>query len=352
MAGDTERTEKATAKRRSEARKKGQVAVSQDLNRAFQMMICLIVFHMAGYHLYLQFRMILNRDLGGRLTMEMNDSVAIHSVRELLMKSIELLLPFFIAIFCLMIAVNLAQVGFKITPEILHLKPEKLNPFNGVKKIFSLLSAVKIIVSLLKVAVLAWVVWATMDGRMQEIAGLGGYDLTSILKYCFSLLFLILFRLALALIVLAIFDYAYQKWQYEKDLRMTKQEVKEENKDTLGDPLIKRRIRQAQFQMYRQRLAETVPKSTVVVTNPTTYAVAIRYERGLMNAPVVAAKGMNLIADRIKFLARKHGVPIVENRILAQTLYRTVAVGGEVPPRLYRAVAEVLTYVYRLKGKL
>jgi len=223
---------------------------------------------------------------------------------------------------------------------------------NGLKKLFSFRSIVKLGWAVLKVALLAWIVYVSLDGRLKEIAGLGASDLASILKYCFSLLFVILFRIALALIALSVFDYLYQKWQYEKDLKMTKQEVKEENKDTMGDPLIKRRIRQAQFQMYRQRLSETVPKSTVVVTNPTHYAVAIRYERGAMDAPVVAAKGMNLIADRIKQLARKHGIPIVENRILAQALYRTVAVGGEVPPRLYRAVAEVLTYVYRLKGKL
>ncbi|MHC4944479.1 MAG: flagellar biosynthesis protein FlhB [Planctomycetota bacterium] len=350
--GDTERTEKATARRRHEARKKGQVAVSQDLNRAFQMMVLLLVFHMVGCHLYLQFRGVLTTHLHDRLNIDINEAMALQMLKEGILKVGELLFPFFIAIFVFMIAINVAQVGFKISTEVLKINVAKLNPVKGIRKIFSLRSVVKLMWSVLKVTVLAWVVYLSLRDKLTEIAGLGGCDLTTILGYCFSLLFLILFRVGLALIALAIFDYIYQKWQYEKDLKMTKQEVKEERKDLLGDPLIKRRIRQAQYQQFKQRLAESVPAATVVVTNPTTYAVAIKYERGEMDAPQVVAKGMNMIANRIKALAREHAVPIVENKILAQTLYRTVEVGGEVPPRLYRAVAEILSYVYRLKGKL
>jgi flagellar biosynthetic protein FlhB len=351
-SSDSERTEKATPRRRHEARKKGQVAVSQDLNRAFQMMVLLLVFQVVGCHLYLQFRGVLKDHLHDRLTMDVNEATALLVLKEGILKVGELLFPFFIAIFVFMIAINIAQVGFKITPEVMRMNLNKLNPIKGIRKIFSVRSVVKLFWSVMKVAVLAWVVWFSLKDKLIEIAGLGGCNLTTILGYCFSLLFIILFRVALALIVLAIFDLVYQRWQYEKDLKMTKQEVKEERKDLLGDPLIKRRIRQAQYQQFKQRLTEAVPSASVVVTNPTTYAVAIKYERSEMDAPKVVAKGMNLIASRIKDLARDHAIPIVENKILAQTLYRTVEVGGEVPPRLYRAVAEVLSYVYRLKGKL
>lgn len=349
--GDTDRTERATAKKRQDARKKGQVVVSQDLNRAFQMMIVLIVFQQVGYHIYLEFMSMLRVNLSDRLVMDINESTALYTIKDTFLKAVELLLPFFVSIVVLMVAINIAQVGFKISFETVRLNIGKLNPIKGLKKIFSLRSAVKLIGSVLKVVVLAVVVYASLKDRMSEIGSLGGCSLTEILTYCFSLLFLILFRLGLALIVMGLFDYMYQKWQYEKDLKMTKQEVKDELKQTLGDPLVKKRVRQVQFEMFKQRLMEQVPEATVVVTNPTHYAVAIKYDRGVMDAPLVVAKGMNLIAERIKEIARDHTIPIVENRVLAQTLYRTVDVGREVPPDLYRAVAEVLTYVYKLKGK-
>jgi flagellar biosynthetic protein FlhB len=350
--GDTDKTEKATAKRRDEARKKGQVAVSQDLNRALKMMVCLMVFHLVGFHLYMELTTSLRESLSNRLTLEMADPVALSAFKGMVLKSIELLLPFFLAIIAVMLAANIAQVGFKISSETMALNLSKLNPIKGIKKIFSLRSVMKLVWSVLKVLVLALVVYLSLKDRMLEIGELSDQSLPEILAYCFSLLFLILFRIGIVLIILAVFDYAYQRWQYEQDLKMSKEEVKEELKQTIGDPLIKRRIRQAQVKMFKQRMMESVPKATVVVTNPTTYAVAIKYERGGMNAPVVVAKGMNLIAEKIKSIGREHNVPIVENKMLAQTLYRTVEIGSEIPTRLYRAVAEILTYVYKLKGKV
>ncbi len=350
--GDTEKTEKATAKRKNEARNKGQVAVSKDLNRAFQMMICLVVFNMAGYRLFEGFSSGLREHLGNQLTMEMTDRYAMFLFENALLKAFSLLFPFFAAIITFMIAINFAQVGIKISTQTIKLSIDKLNPINGIKKLFSLKSLVKIVASVLKVAVLALVVYFSLRNRIDEIGGLGGCDLEEILSYCFSLLFLILFRVGVVLIILGLIDYMYQKWNHEKELRMTKQEVKEERKQMMGDPKIKSRIRQIQFGIFKQRMMQQVPESTVVVTNPTTYAVAIKYERGEMNAPLVVAKGMNLIADKIKSLAKENDIPLVENKALAQTLYRTVGVGDEVPQKLYRAMAEVLTYVYKLKDRI
>ncbi|MFH1999877.1 MAG: flagellar biosynthesis protein FlhB [Planctomycetota bacterium] len=350
--GDTEKTESATPKKRDEARKQGQVMVSQDLNRAVQLLVVLFVLHFMGSNLYVEFSRVFREQLGNQLTMEITESSAMSSIKELFLKATELLAPFFIAIVVCMVAVIVAQTGFRITFETLQIKFSKLNPLNGVKKIFSLRSVVKLFWSVIKVTLLGWIVYQTLADRLIELGELGGCELYTILEYCFSLLFLILFRLGLALLLLALFDFLYQKWQFEKDLKMTKQEVTDENKQMLGDPLIKRRIRQAQFAIFKQRLSETVPEATVVVTNPTTYAVAIKYEKGKMEAPLVVAKGMNFVAERIKTLARESNIPIVENKMLAQTLYRTVEVGREIPSRLYRAVAEVLSYVYRLKGKI
>lgn len=350
--GDTDKTEKATPKRREDARKKGQVAVSQDLNRAFQMMVALILFQLMWFKLFQEFTAALRSQLGNRLLTEMTDHSAVHFFQETILTVLGMLWPFFASLLVFMILVNVAQVGVKVTPETIRLNLGKLNPIKGLKKIFSLRSVMKLIWSLAKVACLTLAVYVTLKGRLTEIGGLGGCSLAEILKYCFSLLFLILFRVGMVLLVLALLDYLYQRWQYEQDLKMTKEEVKEEIKQTIGDPLIKRRIRQAQFKAFKQRMMEKVPEATVVVTNPTHYACAVKYERGEMDAPVLVAKGMNLIAERIKTIAKEHDIPLVENRILAQTLYRTVEVGSEIPPRLYRAVAEVLTFVYKLKGKV
>lgn len=349
---DGEKTESATPKKRDEARKQGQVVVSQDLNQAVQLLIVLMVFHLAGSTLFVEFSAFFRENLGNRLNMQITDSTVLYAFKELFLKALELLAPFMITIIVVMVGLNMAQSGIKVTFEKLKINFGKLNPINGIKKIFSLRSVVKLLASVLKVTLLGWIVYQTLEGKMVEIGELGGCDLYTILEYCFSLLFVILFRLGLALLILALFDFMYQKWQYEKDLKMTKQEVKDEAKQTMGDPLIKKRIRQAQFEMYKQRLSESVPDATVVVTNPTHFAVAIKYEKGEMDAPKVVAKGMNLIAERIKTLAREHNVPIVENKMLAQTLYRTVEVGSEIPSRLYRAVAEVLSYVYQLKGRV
>ncbi len=350
--GDTDKTEKATAKRRDEARKKGQVAVSKDLNKAFQLMVVLLLFHFVGFHLYQSFSHALRGYLGTQLTVQMTDATAMNFFQGALLKAGTMLFPFFLTIMVMMVVINVAQVGFKLSFETMTLNLGKLDPIKGFKKIFSLRSVVKLFWSIAKVSVLVLVVYLSLKDRLVEIGELGSCGLFDILKYCFALLFLILFRVGLVLLVLGVFDYLYQKWQYEQDLKMSKEEIKEELKQTIGDPLIKRRIRQTQIKMFKQRMMEKVPEATVVVTNPTTYAVAIKYERGEMDAPLLMAKGMNLIADRIKALGREHGIPILENRMLAQTLYRTVDVGGEIPPRLYRAVAEILTYVYKLKGKV
>jgi len=351
---DGDKTEKATSKRRSEAREKGQVAISADLNSAFQLIVGLVLFNYLGVNLYYQFRSTLNDYLGGHLisATKMSSLGALNAMKSIMGNLVEILLPFFGVLMVMMLAINIMQVGFKISPQTLGFKLEKLNPISGIKRICSLRSVMKLLWSLLKVGLLTLVVCMSIKGKIMDMGQLGDSTLLEILTFFFSLLFLVLFRIAIILLVLAIFDYAYQKWQYEKDLRMSKEEIKEEVKQTLGDPKMKGRIRQAQATMARNRMMDKVPEATVVVTNPTHYAVAIKYDRGVMEAPVVVAKGMNLIAEKIKSVAKDNNVPLVENRMLAQTLFRTVEIGGEIPPRLYRAVAEILTYVYKLKGKV
>lgn len=355
MAGgsDGDKTEKATPKRREESRNKGQVAVSMDLNGAIHLMVGVALLYYIGVNIYHQLSGSLMQYLGQNLATNrtVNDAMALSEFNNAMFSCIRILTPFLGVIAFMMIAANILQVGLKFSTETLKIKFDKLNPINGIKKLFSLRSVMKLLWALLKVGVVSLTVWLSVRGKITEMGPMGDSSLIEILIYFFAFLFKVLFRVSIILLILAFFDWAYQKWQYEKDLMMTKEEVKEENKQALGDPKIKGRIRQVQMEMARKRMMSDVPEATVVVTNPTHFAVAIKYERGEMEAPLVVAKGMNLIAEKIKSIARDHDIPLVENKMLAQTLYRTVEVGDEVPPRLYRAVAEILTYVYKLKGK-
>jgi len=192
----------------------------------------------------------------------------------------------------------------------------------------------------------------TVKGEMDRFITLGDLEVSGIGLYILKVMLKIFFRVSIAMIILAVIDYAFQKWQYMEKLKMTKQEVKEEHKQTEGDPAVKSRIRKVQHEVARRRMMQEVPNADVVVTNPIHLAVAIKYDRLGMGAPQVVAKGAELIADRIKALAKENDVPVVENKLLARDLYKNVEIGEEIPSVFYQAVAEVLAYVYKLKGKL
>jgi flagellar biosynthetic protein FlhB len=243
------------------------------------------------------------------------------------------------------------QVGFVLSPQALAPNLAKLNPVAGLSRMVSARSLVELIKSIAKVAIVGYVGYRSVAGEYQNLFRMADMDAASMLAYVGGLTFSIGIKTGLILIVLGVADYLYQRFEYEKSIRMSKEELRQEAKEYDGDPLIRSRIRAKQREMSMARMMQAVPKADVVITNPTHYAVALEYDQDSMDAPTVVAKGKDLIALRIKEVAKEHGVHIVENKPLAQTLYSAVETGSQIPVELYKAVAEVLAYVYQMNRK-
>jgi len=241
------------------------------------------------------------------------------------------------------------QVGFLFSSEAMAPKWDKIDPLRGFQRLFSMKAFVELLKNTLKIAIVGLVAYLTVRGQVQDLPTLMDKDAWQILAYIGQVSFRIMFTTCWVLVLLAILDYGYQRWEYEKGLRMSRQDIKEEYKHTEGDPLVKARIRRMQREAARKRMMAAVPKATVVITNPTHLAVALAYDQERMIAPTVVAKGAGHIAAKIKEVALAHGVPIVENKPVAQLLYKMVDIDASVPENLYRAVAEILAFVYRLR---
>lgn len=347
-----EKTETATAKKRSQSREEGQVPKSTEVNTC----LLLIAGVVACYN-YLDDYWYGLKEATTFYIQNCSDQVvnevSIHAVMlGVATRALKIIAPFFILFFLVSIASNLIQVGFIFTLKPLQPKPSKLNPISGIKRLFSARGGMELLKSIGKIFLIAPIMIYIVYTDIPEMLGISSLSVRDAMVHIgYDALELALYTI-LILIILAIIDFTYQRWQHEKDLRMTKEEVKQEMKDIQGDPQIKGRIRAMQREMARKRMMEEVPDSDVVVTNPTEYAIAIKYAPEENSAPIVVAKGKNLHAKRIKKLALEHDIPIVENRPLAQSLYKLADVGGQVPPELYQAIAEVLAYVYKLQGKI
>ena len=250
------------------------------------------------------------------------------------------------------VTASYAQVGALFTMETLKPQFSKLNPFNGIKRIFSIRGIVELIKALLKIIVVGVVAWQSLRGEERNIVKLMDMDLTAGAVYIFSTAMDIAIKICVMMVIIGILDFGYQWWQYEKDLKMSKQEIKEEYKEMEGNPEIKQKIRQKQREASMRRMLSDVPKADVIITNPTHYAIAIQYDVKKAPAPIVIAKGQDFLAQRIKEVANENRIEIVENKPLAQALYKAADIGQQVPPELYQAVAEILAFVYQLKGKV
>jgi flagellar biosynthetic protein FlhB len=348
---DQEKTEQATPKRREEAREKGQVAKSRELASVAVLGGCLIYFYFGAAHMISQLSMLMRSYFikSGQLSVNIDN---IHSILlDFVYQTFIILIPFLLVAVLAGFLVNILQVGFLFSTESIAPKFSKIDPLKGFKRLFSVRSLVELVKSVAKMAIVGFVAYLTMKSELDKILPLMHYSAPDIVVYISRVCFKILYMTSLVLLVLAIFDYAYQKWEMEKSLKMTKQEIKDENKQTEGDPLVKGRIRRLQRDIARKRMMAQVPKADVVITNPTHFAVAVSYVPEKMNAPVVIAKGADFLAEKIKEVAREHDVPIVENKAVAQVLYRMVDVEQAVPETLYKAIAEILVYVYSLKQK-
>lgn len=346
---DQERTEKATPKKRREARRKGQVAKSQEIPTVVILLSSMTFFYFGGTWMFHQVT-----DVSRHLFRDVAQvSLSVESIQTLIwflfQKSLIILFPLFGVVVVAGIFSNVSQFGFMISGEPLVPKLSKLNPIKGMKNVFSLRGLVELIKSLFKITIIGSMAYTILHGEFDRIPGLIELGIADILKFAGSVFLKLGFYTSLIFIILAALDYVYQRWQHEKDLRMTKQEVKDEYKQREGDPKVKARIRSAQREMAMHRMMEAVPDATVVITNPTHLAIALKFERN-MAAPVVVAKGAGRIAERIRDIATQNDIPIVEQKPLARALFKSVEIDQSIPADLYHAVAEVLAYVYRLKG--
>ena len=342
-----EKTEEPTAKKRADARKKGQVGRSQEVNSAFVLLVGFFALKLLWDSIYVSIATYTTY-----VFTNLNQTVDTENILRIFISIVLVLaktaFPIMIFIMLIGLAVNFFQVGLNINTESIEFKLDKLNPINGFGRIFSKRSLVELAKSFFKILVIGFFLYRFIHEQILAMPQFMFFDLTTSLALVAETIFQMSFIVIGVIMIMAFLDYGYQKWQTTQDLKMSKQEVKDEMKQTEGDPQIKGKIRQKQRQMAMARMMKEVPKADVIITNPTHYAVALSYEQGMV-APTVIAKGQDLVAQRIKEIGREARVPIVENKPLARTLYAAVQVGDAVPQELYQAVAEVLAYVYRLK---
>ncbi|HEC82975.1 MAG TPA: EscU/YscU/HrcU family type III secretion system export apparatus switch protein, partial [Firmicutes bacterium] len=275
-----------------------------------------------------------------------------HIAIDTILGGVKILAPFMLVIVSIALAANFMQVGFLFSTQPITPSLEKINPISGFKRLFSMRSVVAVAINTAKALLVGIVFYYSIKGGINRYLALGDCGIGDTVSFLAREAFVASIKAALILGILGMADYAYQRRQHTKSLMMTKHELKEEYKELEGSPLIKSRIRAAQRELARRRMMSAVPTADVVVTNPVHIAVALKYDGETMNAPTVVAKGKRLLAEKIKEIAIKHGIPIYENRMLAHSLYELVEVGSEIPESLYRAVAEVLSYVYRIKNRV
>jgi flagellar biosynthetic protein FlhB len=346
-----EKTFDATPHRRQEARGKGQVAFSQDVGSAALLLAAVLLIKWFGLNLLDFFAKLLSRSLGDVGSLVASRENIVHESLGTAVGLAAVTLPLLGSLAVAGVLSNVLQTGLLFVPERLAPDWSRLNPMHGLQRIFSLAGVMRLGFGLFKIVVIITVSAGVLWSERMAILNCGSLELELLGAFLLRLSLDTALWVAGALLVLALFDYAFQRWKYEQDLRMTHQEVREEMKNLQGDPQIVARRRQIQRQLALSRLGDLVPKADVVVTNPTELAVAIQYVPEEMAAPIVLAKGAGVLAQRIRRLALEHNIPIVERKPLAQLLYKEVVVNHPIPDKSYATVAEVLAYVYQLKGK-
>ncbi len=346
-----EKTEKATPKRKREAREKGQVFKSVEVNTALSMLVLFGVLSVFGQSIVENIKKLMTYFFKMDAPAEMNAAAVSAMFGNAILMFIGIIAPVLIAAFAVGVVSSVVQTGFVFSTKALAPKFDRINPLSGFKRIFSKRTLLDLLKSIIKITILCVVAYNEYRAHMEDFKGLMGQDVPTATAACVDMILSVAFNLAIAFALFAPFDYMYQRWKYNKDLMMTKQEVKDEYKLTEGNPQIKGRIAQKQRQMSRMRMVQAVKDADVVITNPTHYAVALEYKEGKNTAPKVVAKGKDYLAQKIKEKAKEHNVEIVENKPLAQALYFFCEVGDEIPEDMYKAVAEVLAYVYKMRKK-
>jgi flagellar biosynthetic protein FlhB len=350
LSTSQERTEPATPKKKEDARRKGTVARSVELNSAFILLMGLLVLAVAGPTIGARVASFAQTAFVQSAQTELTVARAYQLVVQSVLFLGGVVLPVLLVLMAVGLISSFSQVGFLFSVEPLEIKWNRLNPFTGIRKILgSRRSLMELVKNLFKVVIIAAVAYLAIENVLAQSVLMMEQDAGEILEFMVSASLGMGWKVGLALLVLAVFDYLFQRYEYERELRMTKQEVKEEVKMTEGDPLVRGRIRKVQKQIAYKRMMQQVPKADVVITNPVHIAVALQYDRERMHAPTVVAKGAEYLAQRIKQVAQEHNVPIVEDRPLARALYQAVDIGEQIPEKLFHAVAQILAYIYRIR---
>ena len=351
-----EKTEPATAKKLKDARDEGKVAKSRELNSAFDLIVlflCLKFFvsFVGGKFI----------DIFSYIYENMPDFVKINEgglsvqavaglIASVTLKCLLIMLPFMAFGFVVTLLVSIVQVGWKVSTKPMKPELSKLNPLNGFKRIFSKDSLFELVKSILKIVIIIYIAYTSIKDNANDLFALYDLGLNQAVALVGTLIINTGIKISIVYLVIGLADFIYQKHKFNEDMKMTKQEVKDEYKNTEGDPQIKGRQRRKMQEVSQKRMMQDVPKADVVITNPTHFAVALKYEAKVSSAPVVLAKGEDYLAQKIKEVARENKIEIVENKPLARMLYHNVDVGAEIPPELYQAVAEVLAAVYKAKN--
>ena len=349
-----DKTEKATPKKLDDARKEGRVARSSDLINGFMLLLMFFVLKLFGgimANLFLD-SFVKYYNKASDISMEVFDvKQAVNLSNEIVIDIVIASLPVLIGSFVVALVGNIVQVGWKVTGKPLKPKLDRLNPIGGLKRMFSQEKVVELIKSILKVLAIALVAYNEVKDRWKFILNLYDFEFMQAVLNIFDIVLDVGIKISVIFVIIGLADFGYQKWKHLHDLRMSKQEVKDEMKQSEGDPQIKGQIRQKMREGARRRMMQDLPKADVVITNPTHFAVAVKYDKETAEAPYVLAKGADYVAANIKEIAKQNNIEIVENKPLARMLYYNVEIGDQIPPELYQMVAEVLAYVYSVKNK-
>ena len=347
-----EKTEPASPRKRAEARKQGNVARSMELNSALVLLAGMIALRIFGGDILNTLKYVIQWAFSNLAVVELTvDNFPDYALSGLTLMGV-MLSPVVFIVLIAGVGSSFIQGGVVLTGEPLQPKFSKINPVTGFKRIFSMKALVDLAKNIMKLVIIGTIGYVTLKKEIAVIPYLVDRSVLQILDFVGKTSFVLGMRIGIALLILAGFDFWYQKFEFDKKLKMTKQEVRDEFKRMEGDPHIKSKIRSIQREQARKRMYAAVAEADVVLTNPTHLAVALKYDSEVSSAPILVAKGARLMAERIKQIAREHNVPVIENKPLARLLYKTTEIGSEIPYEIYRAVAEILAYVYRLKRKV
>ncbi len=347
---ESERTEDPTPQRREDFRNRGQVAQSKEFASVFVLLFSVIAFWLLGRFFMQQLYAVFARSFTDFIPQAARQGDWVPAFKFAFTKATLIVAPLGGLLWLMNVMSSVVQIGFLNSEEANHFDLSRIDPVQGFMRLFTLRSLIEGGKALIKVTLVGMIVYVIIRGEMKNIPQLSNYDSSQLIVYCARLMLKLFGWVGLFMLVLAGLDYMFQRWELERQMRMTKQEIKEEVKSREGDPLVRARVRKLQRELANRRMMDAVKKADVIITNPTHIAVALQYSQDMV-APKLIAKGADYIAEKIKALAKEHRIPIVENKPLARTIYKTMKIGQMIPRELYTAVAEVLSYIYRLRKR-